>query len=497
MSARPNWWRRAACAAPMLLAWSLPLSAVGAERVFDVCQFGAKPDGATLATAAIQQAIDRAATQGGGAVRLGPGTFLSGSVYLKSRVTLQLDKGARLLGSPRIDDYVDTQSLAAGHPGTKQRVATALVVAQNIEHVAIRGQGTIDGNGTHFRDKSKRRPKNLMLVDCRDVTVEGVRMEAAGSWMQHYRNCDRLTIRGIHVFNHVSYNNDGLDLDGCHDVVIADCVIDSDDDAVVLKSLSQRPCRNVTVSNCTISSHCNAIMLGTESGGGFQNITVRDCRVFSPRHAQVTYGKQRGLAGIALEIVDGGRMDAVRVSNIQIEGVTTPIFLRLGDRGRTFGAGTARPPVGTLQNVSLSQITATGVSPTGCSITGLPDHPVQNVSLTDIRLTFEGNGVAAHAVEKVPERPAAYPESTMFGVLPAYGFYCRHVENLTLRNITLRTSQSDLRHALVFDDARAVRVDGLDAQYSSGAAAPIRLVNSKAVQLERIRAAGAPRLLQE
>jgi len=496
MSAWQNRLDRVLRGAFVVLALPLTLPTLAAEPVFDVCQFGAKPDGVTLSTRAIQQAIDRAAEQGG-TVRLGPGKFLSGSIYLKSRVTLLLDKDARLLGSPRLDEYVDSQSLVAGHPDTKQRVATALVVAQNVEHVAIRGQGTIDGNGSYFRDKTKRRPKCLMVVDCRDVTVEGVRLEAAGSWMQHYRNCDRLVIRGIRVFNHVSFNNDGLDIDSCQNVVVADSTIDSDDDAVCLKSLSQRPCRNVKVTNCTISTHCNAIKMGTESGGGFQNISIRDCRVFSPRHSQVIYGKQRGLAGIALEIVDGGRMDAVSISNIQIEGVTTPIFLRLGDRGRTFGAGAAKPPVGTLENVSLSNIVATNVSPTGCSMTGLPGHPVRNVSLTDIRLTFEGGSEAAHPVEKVPERPTAYPESTMFGILPAYGFYCRHVQNVTLRNVTLRTNRPDLRHALVFDDALHICVDGLDAQYSPGAAAPVRLLNSKAVQIERLKATGAPRLVQE
>jgi polygalacturonase len=315
--------------------------------------------------------------------------------------------------------------------------------------------------------------------------------------MQHYRNCDGLTIRGIQVFNHVSFNNDGLDVDGCRNVVIADSTIDSDDDGVCLKSLSQRSCRNVTISNCTISSHCNAIKMGTESGGGFQNITIRDCRIFSPRHSQVTYGKQRGLAGIALEIVDGGRMDAIAISNIRIEGVTTAIFLRLGDRGRTFGSAAAKPPVGTLTNVTLRKIVATKVSPVGCSITGLPGHPVENVSLADIRLNFEGGGTAARAVTKVPERPDGYPECTMFGTLPAYGFYCRHVKNLSLSNVVLRTDQPDLRHCMVFDDAENVVVDGLDAQYASGAAAPIRLLQAKNVRVERSRAVGANGLLQE
>jgi hypothetical protein len=468
----------------------------GAERVIDPCQLGAKPDGTTLCTQAIQKAIDLLAEQGGGTVRLGPGKYLSGTIRLKSHVTLQLEADARLVGSPNLDDYVEAASLTAGHPGTKQRVATALIVAERAERVAIRGQGTIDGNGTHFRDRSKPRPKGLMFVGCREVLIEGVSLEAAGSWMQHYRDCDNLVIRGIRVFNHVSYNNDGLDVDGCRNVVIADCTIDSDDDAVCLKSLSLRPCRNVAITNCTIRSHCNAIKMGTESGGGFMNVVIHGCRVASPKRSEVIYGKQRGLAGIALEIVDGGRMDAIAVSDVQIEGVTVPIFLRLGNRARQFNPQGPKPGVGTLKNVTLSKIVATGVSAVGCSITGLPEHRIENVALSDIRLTFEGGATLEAAAKKVPERPEAYPESTMYGTLPAYGFYCRHVKNLSLENVVLRTERPDQRHALVLDDAENVRISGLDAQYAPGGAAPIRQIRSQAVQVIDSKAEGAPRLLE-
>ena len=207
-------------------------------------------------------------------------------------------------------------------------------------------------------------------------------------------------------------------------------MIDSDDDALCLKSTLERACKNVTVSNCVLSSHANAIKMGTESNGGFQNITITNCTICSPRYSQVTYGCQRGLAGIALEIVDGGDLDGVVLSNIAMRGVTVPIFIRLGNRARPFKPGMPKPEVGRFRNVSLNNIVATGVSNVGCSITGLPQHPVENVTFRDIRIEFEGGGSRAEAGKQVPEKADSYPESTMFGVLPAYGFYCRHARGL-------------------------------------------------------------------
>jgi len=288
-----------------------------------------------------------------------------------------------------------------------------------------------------------------------------------------------VTIRGINVFNHASYNNDGLNIDSCHDVSITDCRIDSDDDGIVLKSLSRRPCKNVIVKGCTVSSHCNGIKMGTESGGGFRNVTVAGCTVFSPKKSKVIYGRQRGLAGIALEIVDGGVMDRVVVSNVGIEGVSVPIFMRLGNRARQYEKGQAKPGVGTLRNVVVREVVAKNTSEIGCSITGLPGHPIENVFLKNINLGFDGGGTRDGASRAIPERPESYPESTMFGVLPAYGFYCRHAKGLTFENVGVQTATPDLRHALVLDDAEDVLVDGLDAAFSPGAAAMIRLTQVK------------------
>ena len=446
-----------------------------ADKTYDVLDYGAKPDGKTLSTAAIQKTIDACAAGGGGTVRFPPGTFLSGALRMKSRVMLLVDKGATLLGSRNRRDYYGPAVDSSGRQTEGDPVFRNLIHGENLHDIGIRGKGTIDGSGSAFRDKTKKRTKVIYLENCRNVLVEGVKLRDAGCWMQHYRLCRKLTIRNVDVFNHVAFNNDGLNVDSCREVTITGCRVDSDDDAIVLKSLSDQPCRDVRITDCTISSHCNALKMGTESGGGFVNVAISKCKVFSPRHSQKIYGRQRGLAGIALEIVDGGRLENVVVSEVEIEGVSVPIFLRLGNRARPYVPG-AKPEVGTFRNVVLSNITAKGTSEIGCSITGLPGHPIENVTLANVRLGFEGGGAKQDTAREIPEREKSYPESTMFGTLPAYGFYCRHVRGLRFVKLQLRTDKADLRHALTFDDAEDVEISGLDAQFWPGAAAMLRMV---------------------
>jgi len=472
---------------------------LGAESAVDIRDCGAVGDGKTLCTSAIQQAIDRCAAQGGGTVVLPAGTWLTGTVYMESNITVVLDKGCTLLGSRKHEDYGQPRAAtAAGAKPPDFRPATILA-GTDLQNVTIRGEGTIDGQGDAFRDKKKARPKNIYLQRCRNVTVEGIGLRSAGSWMQHYRQCEGLTIRKIDVFNHVAYNNDGLNVDSCRNVRIEDCRVDSDDDAIVLKSLTLDPCRNVVVRNCTVSSHCNAIKMGTESGGGFQDITVSDCQVYSPRTSKKIYGAQRGLAGIALEIVDGGALRNVTVEKVRIDGVSVPVFLRLGDRGRRYGDKSAKPGVGTFQNVALRDITAKNTSEIGCSITGLPGHPIKDVVLENLTLGFDGGGTKEPASRAVPERAESYPESTMFGTLPAYGFYCRHVDGLTFRKVELRTRQPDLRHAVVCDDVKRLEIDSLAAGWSPGATATLRLTQVAGAVIRGCKApAGAePFLLLE
>ena len=452
----------------------------GAQTVHNILDHGATPDGKTLCTEAIQKAIDAAGDGGGGTVRFPKGAYLSGALRLRSGVTLQLDFDATLLGSRNREDYYGTQFNEQGEPVEGTRVFRHLIHGEGLHDIAIRGPGGINGNGDAFRDKSKPRPKCIYLADCRSVHVEDVVMQAAGCWMQHYRFCEGVTIRGIEVFNHAAFNNDGLNIDSCRDVTITDCRIDSDDDGIVLKSLSDQPCRRVRISGCSVSSHCNGIKMGTESGGGFIDITVSGCDVSSPESSKKIYGSQRGLAGIALEIVDGGTLENVTVTDVVIHGVSVPIFLRLGNRARPYVKG-AKPGIGTFRNVRLANITARAVSKVGCSITGLPAHPIEDVELRNVVLESDGGGTREEASRAIPEREGSYPESTMFGALPAYGFYCRHVRGLRLVDLCLSTHEPDLRHALVLDDVQDAVVDGLDAQYwmdpSSVGAPLVRLTN--------------------
>lgn len=439
---------------------SVAALAVAADRGTDIRELGAVGDGKTLCTAAIQNAIDRCASTGGGTVYLPPGRWLSGTIYLKSHVTLYLEAGCTLLGSTKPTDYPENVATKT-RSYTDIYVRQSLITGEDLDNVAIRGRGTIDGQGGQFRWKGyKDRPYVIRLVGCRDVLVEDVHLRDSAMWMQHYLACQRVTLRGVRVFNHASYNADGLDLDGCRDVTISDCVIDSDDDALCLKSTSPHGCENVCITNCVLSSHCNALKMGTETTGGFKNITVTNCAICSPRYSKPTYGIQRGRGGIALEIVDGGHMDRVTVSNITIDGVSSPIFLRLGNRARPYQKDAPKPPVGTLRNVVLSNIVATNAWKTGCPIAGIPGHRIQNVTLRDIRLEFEGGGTKDDAARKIEEREAVYPESSMFGILPAYGLYCRHVEGLRLNNVQLAVTKPDARPALAFEDVEDVLVDG-------------------------------------
>ncbi len=459
---------------------------MAAEPILSVRELGAVPDGQTLCTEAVQRAIDRLGASGGGAVCFPPGTYLCGTLFLKSHVTLDLEAGATLLGSTNLADYPVTTPKKIRSRANQYNLRS-LIYAEDLDAITITGRGTLDGNGGAFRhrDHDGSRPLLLRVIDCRDVLVENVQMQNSGFWNQHYLACERVRLRGVRVWNHATYNVDGVDIDGCRDFVVSDCFFDSDDDAICLKSTSDRPCENVLINNCVVSSHCNAIKMGTDSTGGFVNVTINNCSIVSPRRSQVLYGLQRGISGISLELVDGGRMDRIAISNVTIDGVEVPIFICLGNRGKGFVVKDEQPertyPVGALCNVSLANILATRAGKTGCSVFGLPGHAVENVSFNNVTIRSEGGGKNEWSSAVIPELPNQYPESTMFGKLPAHGLYCRHVRGLTISNMRLETDQPDGRHALALDDVQEANLSGLTCSYTPGAAPLVRLVQTRDV----------------
>ncbi len=427
------------------LASPVRAQAVAASGVFNVVAFGAVRNGREFDTRAIQAAIDACAAAGGGGVYFPPGRYHSGGVLLRSHVHLYLEAGATLLGSTHLDDYPKTIPKIRSY--TDNYTERSLIYGEDLENVGLHGPGTIDGRGGAFQGPYKVRPYLIRLVNCRNVSVTGLTIKDSPMWVQHYLACDDVLIHGIRVHSRVNANNDGIDIDCCQRVTISDAEISSGDDAIVLKSTSNRPTRNVAITNCVLSSHCNAFKLGTESNGGFEDITLANCTMYDTR-----------LSGIAIEMVDGGVLDGVSVSNVTMRDVKSVIFIRLGDRGRPFEAGGPRPGVGKLRNVQIAGVKATGAGKIGCAISGIPGHDIENVTIRDVSILSEGG--VREAPEDVPEHPEKYPEHSMFGTLPAYGFFCRHVRGIRFDGVRTAAAEPDERPALVCHDVRGLDVSG-------------------------------------
>lgn len=444
------------------------VQAISPAVVYDVRDYGAKGDGVTLDTEAIRKAIDACAKAGGGTVFLPPGTYLSGSLFMKSNVTLNISAGATLLGSTNIEDYQEL--VPEIRSWTDRWLKHSLISGENLENIAITGRGKIDGQGAAFKvttnvkpDRYQNRPYIIRFINCKNVLVENVTLRNSAMWMQHYFACDGVIIRGITVFNHANKNNDVIDIDGSRNVVMSDCIVDSDDDAITLKSTSEHITENVVITNCVVSSHVNAIKLGTESHGGFRNIAISNIVVKPSVVDSVIYGVPKGLGGITLGLVDGGILEGVTIANIRIHGPQTPIFMRLGDRGRTYLPRQEKPAVGQFRDVKISNVIATDAGDIGCSITGIPGHPIETVTLSNIVIEFSGGGTLKDASKSVPESEEGYPGSTLFGRLPAYGFFVRHANNISFDGIELRFAAADHRPALICEDVRGLDISGLRA----------------------------------
>ena len=466
-----------------------------AQTRHGVHDYGAIGNGQRLDGLSIQAAIDAAAAAGGGTVDIPAGVYLTGALVIKDSVRLHLHAGATLLGSTDVKHYASHRSM---------------IHAENAHNVAITGRGVIDGRGGSAKGGSqpesdnedalraaRARGKILEFVRCRNVRIEGITLRNSPTWMQHFFECENVVIDGVTVHNHCNHYNDGMDIDNCRDVRISNCRISSGDDAIVLKSLSGRFCENVTITNCIVSSHSNGIKLGTESHGGFRNITVSNCVVVPVDSAEPQRnGARQGLGGITLATVDGALLENVAISNITIRGTVAPVFVRLGNRGRKWRPDMETPPVGTLRRVVISNVVATGASSVGCAIVGLPGHRIENLTLSDISITFgtagefinydkvEPGGTLEDVEREIPEHPGEYPECIMFGKLPAYGFYARHVDGLTLRNVRLDWTEQDQRPALFCEDVYNLSVDSLRAG-SAENGAPVIVLNDVRAALIR------------
>lgn len=270
--------------------------------------------------------------------------------------------------------------------------------------------------------------------------------------MMHNLNIDTLTIRNLDIYNHANGNNDGINADGCRNVYIGNCTVDSGDDPIVLKGMSLALMENVVVENCTVATYSRAIKIGTETNGGFRNIHIHDITVV-PTTFSIPGVAGAARTGINLSIVDGGFIDSMLVENISMTGVQTPIFIRLGNRARGYQDTIPVTNVGSINHLTVRNITAVAESNITSMISGIPGHYVQNVLLENIDLTVPGGLGAFPAGFGVPEVETGKPESDMFGdSIPAYGLYLRHADGINLNNFCVTTQSTDSRPFIVTED---------------------------------------------
>lgn len=420
----------------------------------------------------IQAALDASAAAGGGTVTLLPGTYRCGTIFLRRGVKLHLSRGAIILGSPRLADYpmpatpfVD----AVGH--TRGR---ALFIADGISDFALTGEGVIDGNGGAFSQEDpehRQRPFLLRFVDSQRFALRGLTLRNSAAWTVHLLNCVSATLEHLTIDSRVNENNDGIDIDSCRHVLVRHCEVYTDDDAICLKSTRPEPCEDIEVHHCTLSTECSALKLGTESYGDIRRVTLRDCRVL-----------YAATGAIKLLTSDGGVFEDIEVRDIVVERGTGPIFLRLGERQRIYLPGAAAKPAGKLRRVRLANIRATVFVPpkeivipftgepmpaaafSGMLITGLPGHPIEDVTFANCDFTFVGGYAGDPQHLHPPEQPAMYPEHFYFGVLPGAAAFYRHARGLMLRGVRFTLAQPDSRPLVVAEDV---------ANYDDDSATPL------------------------
>ena len=439
--------------------------------MFSVIDYGAVADGKTVSRAAFQAAVDACHAAGGGTVYVPAGTYVLGTVEMRSHVHIRFEDGTRILGSGNFTrDYLPREPFVQEgkyQDDSHSFFNHSLFLARDCCDIGFTGRATIDMLGLFIQnDKGQyyRTAKVFSLCSCRDIVMADMTILRAADLAIWMYDCERVRIHGLSLDVLV----DGITPDACRDVVISDCIIFADDDALVLKSSFPLgkfiPCEYITVRNCVISSNAAAIKIGTETNGDFRNISIIGCTLKNTRRS-----------GIAIESADGANISGIVISNVTMHHVGVPLFIRLCARMRA-PEGT---PVGSIRDITISNVYADYdntpydthyiylpgqqfVGPT-CHpipytplIAGIPGHPIENVTLRDVTLMMPGGVAEGGYLEMpIPEKDNAYPDVNFNGyrkMLPASCLFTRHVHGLRERNLTLRTYRPDARPTIVRDD---------------------------------------------
>ena len=457
------------------------------ERIFDVREYGAVADGVTLCQQAVQKAVDDCHAQGGGIVRFEGGMYVLSTIFLKSNVYIEVAKDAKILGALSFYDYAPQEKLdyPLYQDASHSYFDCSLFVAKNCENIGFIGEGEIDMRSVwdedNVRDIVHRGPKCIALKECKNVEIRGLGIYNVTDLAVYFAGCENVDVHGLKMRVYI----DGVSPDNSKNVRISDCDIEAGDDGIVFKTsytLNRLGiCKDIHVWNCRLKSRCSAIKFGTETNGGFEDILIEDIEIFETR-----------ITGIAIESVDGAIVDGITIRNVKMRNVGAPLFVHVGMRMR----GPAGREIGRIRNVTLENITAVGpyepyeivawnyvsfvekdtyqepwkmkFEYTDSTLTkedpwqitsnicGLKEQPLENIVLRNVHLELDG------AVQSfnpdVPEIPKPYPEVNTYGrTLPAKGIYFRHIDGLTLDNVTIKVYRPDVREDFVFDNVKNLK----------------------------------------
>lgn len=478
-------------------------------RVYDVLKFGAKGDAVSLDTAAVQAAVDACEAEGGGTVLIPEGTFVIGTLQLKSNVTLHISASGKLLGSGHGSDYHAVDAIPLKGDSTLEDGNWALIFAVNADNVSIEGPGTIDGQGAQFHSPVRgtpppsgidgnRRPYHMLFYRCNNLRVRSIDLLDCAYHSVRVIQCSRVFLDGIYIHNRVNGNNDGFHFISAEFVTISNCVVKSLDDACALFG----SCRNVTVTNSYFSTRWSVFRFG---GGQAANIAVSNCVLHQ------VYG-----CPIKFHGTPGTRFENMSFANLVLDDVTGPIHFSVGPRMKHH-EGTGLNPADALpnesgeqpcvvRNITFSNIHGTvttapqqmeetelksaireGEKHSCIALSAVAGAIIERVSFDNVHLTFGGGGTAEDAARR--ELPQIAGEYFMMGPMPAYGFYARNVNAITLNNVRLETASPDLRPAVILDHADDVTISGLSVDANQDAESALRLIDSTRILVE------GPRLL--
>ena len=461
-------------------------------KIYDIKEWGAAADGVTMDTAVVQRAVNECSENGGGTVYFPAGEYVLATVFLKSNVRIELAEGATILGALSFYNYAPEERIdyPLYQDSSHSFFDCSMFVGRDCENIAIVGKGKIDMRSIwdedNVRDIVHRGPKCIALKNCKNTEISGLGIYNVTDLAVYFAGCENVDVFDLKMRVYI----DGISPDNSKNVRIHDCEVEAGDDAIVFKTsytLNRIDiCKDIHVWNCRLKSRCTAIKFGTETNGGYENILIEDIEIRDTR-----------LTGIAIESVDGAIADGITIRNVKMQNVAAALFVHVGKRMR----GPEGRDIGRIRNVTLENITSEGpyepyeiiawnynsyvkndtyqypwrtgvfeyrtggdedytaedIWQNTCNICGLKGYPLENIVLKNVHIHVDGGVKEYDPV--VPEEPKPYPEVNTYGrTLPAKGIYFRHIEGLTLDNVTIKTYRDDVREDFIFDNVNCLKI---------------------------------------